>query len=91
MYPRGVIKTRGILEESSARGYISVVMDDFQTMSRAAGLAGVDRKSISRWVKAGLLKSKREQVRNLTATLVSVKAVRELAKERRPGRPSKKG
>jgi predicted site-specific integrase-resolvase len=65
------------------------VMDDIRTMRKAADAAGVSRKSVERWVRDGLLKGKPAKVGHIQATLVSVKAVRELAKTRRPGRPKK--
>jgi len=58
-------------------------------MKKAAEAAGVARKSVERWVRLGLLKGKPSKMGNLIATLVSVKAVKELAKTRRPGRPAK--
>jgi len=64
-------------------------MDDFQPLKKAAELAGVDRNSVARWVKEGLLKSRKGRVRNLQTTLVSVAAVKALAVTRRPGRPKK--
>jgi hypothetical protein len=62
-------------------------MDDWQPMQQAAIAAGVSRHSVSRWVRNGLLKSRKGRVRNLNATLVNVAAVKGLAKTRRPGRP----
>jgi hypothetical protein len=64
-------------------------MDDYQPMWKAAELAGVTRKTIAKWVKAKLLKTRKRKFRHLVATLVSVKEVKELAKSRRPGRPRK--
>ncbi len=58
-------------------------------MKSAAEAAGIARKTVERWVKTGLLKGKPKKVGNLIATLVSVAKVKELAKERRPGRPTK--
>jgi predicted site-specific integrase-resolvase len=65
-------------------------MDDWQPMQQAAIAAGVSRHSVSRWVRNGLLKSRKGRVRNLNATLVKVAAVRELAKTRKRGRPKGK-
>ena len=64
-------------------------MDDLQRLGKAAELAGVTRQSVATWLKLGLLKSKSASVGTLTVALVSVKAVKELAKQRRPGRPKK--
>jgi hypothetical protein len=66
-------------------------MDDLQIISKAAKLAGVARQSVTRWVQEGLLKGTPIQIGNLNATLVSIRAVKELAKQRRPGRPRKRG
>ena len=64
-------------------------MDDLQSMRKAAEAVGVDRKSVERWVRMGLLIGKPATVGHIKATLVSVAKVRELAKQRRPGRPAK--
>jgi hypothetical protein len=77
------------VEDFSSYGYIYAVMDDLQTVRQASELTGTDRKSIARWLKLGLLKGKPTKMGHLIATLVSVKAVKELAKTRRPGRPRK--
>jgi len=65
------------------------VSEEWLPLSGAAAKAGVSRNSVARWVVAGLLKSRKGRVRNLEATLVEVSKVRELAKERKPGRPRK--
>ena len=65
-------------------------MDDMRPMSEVAELAGVDRNTLARWVKAKKLKSRTAMVRNLKATLVSLSEVKALvAKGVRPGRPRK--
>lgn len=64
-------------------------MDDLQTIRQAAEIAGVARQSVAAWVKLGLLKGKPAKVGHIQATLVSVARVKELAKQRRPGRPKK--
>ena len=62
-------------------------MDDLQTVRQAAEIAGVDRHTISGWLKAGKLKGKRTKVGHLTATLVSVADVRALKEAQPRGRP----
>ena len=64
-------------------------MDDLQTIRKAAEVTGTARQSIATWVKLGLLKGRAATVGHIKATLVSVAAVRELAKQRPPGRPRK--
>ena len=63
--------------------------DDMEPLRQAGLAAGVDRNTIARWVKAGLLKAKKGKVRHLETTLVSVAKVKALAAERPPGRPKK--
>jgi len=65
-------------------------MDDWQSVRKAAEAAGVARNSVAKWVKLGLLKGKPATLGHIKATLVSVAKVKELAKERKPGRPAKK-
>ncbi|HSZ60145.1 MAG TPA: hypothetical protein VK797_31170 [Tepidisphaeraceae bacterium] len=64
-------------------------MGDLQSMRKAAATAGVDRKTVENWVKLGLLKGKPAIIGRINATLVSVKALRALAKTRPVGRPRK--
>jgi ribosomal protein L19E len=71
--------------------YIFQAMDDLQPMNRAATAAGVDRNTVARWVKTGLLKSKKGRYRHLETTLVSVAKVKMLAADRKPGRPKGSG
>jgi hypothetical protein len=66
-------------------------MEDYETMSKAADLAGVDRQTIARWVKLGKLAGKNTTRGNLVATLVSVARVRKLKAEQPRGRPSGRG
>jgi transposase-like protein len=65
-------------------------VNDWQSIVEAARMTGVNRNSIARWVKLGLLVGRPRAVRNLVATEVSVSRVKELAKQRPPGRPKKK-
>jgi predicted site-specific integrase-resolvase len=64
-------------------------VDEWQSLRQAAATAGVDRNTVARWVRQGLLKSRKGKVRHLQTTLVEVAKVRELAKQRKPGRPRK--
>ena len=64
-------------------------MDEWQSLRQAALAAGVDRNAVARWVRDGLLKSRKGRYRHLQTTLVEVAKVKELAKQRRPGRPRK--
>ncbi len=59
----------------------------WQPLSHAAAAAKVGRNAVARWVKEGLLESKKGRVRNLETTLVRVDQVKELAKQRPRGRP----
>lgn len=65
-------------------------MDDLKTIRQAALEAEVSRQAIARWVKAGTLKGKKTKVGHLTATLVSVAAVRKLKADQPRGRPRSK-
>lgn len=58
-------------------------------MKQAAIIVGIDRNTIARWVAAGRLKGKKAMMRNLSATLVSVAAVRKLKNGETRGRPRK--
>lgn len=64
--------------------------DVWQPLNRAAEIVGVHRVTLSRWVKAKRLKTRKGQVRNLQATLVNIEDVRRLVGEGlKPGRPPK--
>lgn len=65
-------------------------MDAMLNMREAAEACGINRATVARWVEAGRLKRvKTAQVRNLTATMVDIDELRELAKGITTGRPSK--
>lgn len=80
------IKSRGI-EKNYFIGYIFPVMDDWQTIRKAAEQAGVARNSVARWVRMGLLRGVPTKVGHIQGTLVSISQVKRLAKTRKPGRP----
>jgi hypothetical protein len=65
---------------------------DFQPVSRAAEMTGVHRVTLSRWISAKKLKTRRGPlVRNLSTTLISIKAIRKIAAGGvKPGRPKGK-
>ena len=62
-------------------------MDETKTVRQAAEETGVGRHTIARWLKAGKLKGKKTKIGHLTATLVSVEAVRKLKAAQPRGRP----
>jgi len=64
---------------------------EYLSLRQAAIATGIDRNTLSRWVKLGLLPSKKGKARHLETTLVNVARAKELAKGRKPGRPKKQG
>jgi predicted site-specific integrase-resolvase len=67
--------------------YISV-MDSMKPIKEVAGIVGIDRNTLARWVAAGKVKGKRSMGKRLPVVLVSVAAVRKLVGDGiSPGRP----
>lgn len=65
--------------------------DDWLPLGRASAAAGVNARTLGRWVAAGKLRARRAIVNGLPAKLVSVAEVRRLVGEGvRPGRPPAK-
>jgi hypothetical protein len=66
-------------------------MAEWKSLSEAAKAASINRNTLGRWIKRGLLKTRSAPVRNLTATLVNMAEVNKLVGKGLPiGRPKKK-